>query len=769
MEKQQKMTSQEASGLKIMVWVMIILIGILGVLPLVNASNLKDNLVSYWTFNETTGNNAVNAFNGINNFTIVGTANWIQGRTENGIKFYGNPNEYANITNLNLGLGSNFAVQEWINISAFSNNIMGIFSYTDGGNLGIDIEKDAGVNRFLIIIGTGTTTKTMGTPIMTAGQWQHIVLTNNATSILLYLNGTLVNSTAGITAWDTTSNLILSGQSTDVATTSRMFNGTIDEVGIWGRSLSENEVVELYNNGYGSNYSSFTFSNITVSLNLPNNNFLTLFSMANFSANFSSHNGFSLKNATLFIWDSYGNLATNSTNITGTINGTEMQQSGFTSINPYLWNYYVCANSSTNTFCGFADSNRTVSLNNFQFGICNSILTTKYLNITFKNETASQERVKAAFISSFEYSLTGISGTKSYSFSNTTENLEYLFCSNHSGTLIVTPNVQYYNSYSSQRIWGTAFSTMLNKTLYLLPNIDGIYVTFQVVDAADSPISGVTANVTRVLGDSDVVVGSGTTGDDGGITYWLNPNYVHTFTFAKAGYITLVSVLTPTQSQYTAHLTSSSAINLTIPDYNKDISYTIQPNASYLINNTEYNFTFTISSGYWSISSFGFQLWNSTTLLASVSKSENGGVVSYNLNTINNSLITMKYFWVVDGIYTNVTTSWWVLDTSSNEWSIKTFFIDLKNYMVSGMFGLDNFGLALLTFFSIFIIAGIMSWKYGLSSPAAIMGILFALTLFFDVGLSIIPYPEWISSSIPVATIFMGIIFVGVLFREVSQ
>ena len=41
-------------------------------------------------------------------------------------------------------------------------------------------------------------------------------------------------------------------------------------------------------------------------------------------------------------------------------------------------------------------------------------------------------------------------------------------------------------------------------------------------------------------------------------------------------------------------------------------------------------------------------------------------------------------------------------------------------------FGLDDVGLGLITFFAIFIITGVMSYKFGINSPAAIMAFIFS-------------------------------------------
>ena len=64
----------------------------------------------------------------------------------------------------------------------------------------------------------------------------------------------------------------------------------------------------------------------------------------------------------------------------------------------------------------------------------------------------------------------------------------------------------------------------------------------------------------------------------------------------------------------------------------------------------------------------------------------------------------------------------------------------------------------------IFIFAGIMSYKFGLTSPAAIFSLVFGLVLLFDVSFGLIPNVN----GYPLATILVGLLLIGLIFREVT-
>lgn len=409
-------------------------------------------------------------------------------------------------------------------------------------------------------------------------------------------------------------------------------------------------------------------------------------------------------------------------------------------------------------------------VNATSFGLCNATLTIPFYALNFKNETTNQERVNASISSTWQYYLGTGTTNKTATISNSSVNPEYDFCViPRDRVLYVIPTVNYANSESQQRTFQPQLLTLTNstknKTLYLLPTSAGIFVTFQVINPGEQTIVGARINITSTtFGDIE----SKTTDSAGSAAFFLNPLTTYTITTSAAGYQTESLILSPSQTTYTIQL--GSTLNTTQDDFTKGITTTILPSpGTILLNDTLYNFNFTIGSTFWNLDNFGFTLYNSSgsNLGSNSSTASSGGLVSAIINTGNQTNIEMVYFWAVNGTYSNASVYWIVRDTTGTSWSLTTLFTDLRTYITNGFFGLTDFGLAILAFLFILIFTGVMSYKFGLTSPAAIMALVFSLVLALDVGFGLVPNPIGAVPNFP--TIFVLIIFAATLLREVSR
>ena len=162
---------------------------------------------------------------------------------------------------------------------------------------------------------------------------------------------------------------------------------------------------------------------------------------------------------------------------------------------------------------------------------------------------------------------------------------------------------------------------------------------------------------------------------------------------------------------------------------------------------------------------------NNGTIITGGSTSVEGTQLTKQYDTNNQTRIYLDYYWLINGTYTNGTRMWNVYNTDNTQWSIKVFFTDTKNYFNSGFFGIDNFGRYLLIFIVIFFTIGIMSYKYGLTSPLTISLATFLIIFFFDVVVNIIPAVVNISGNeVPYLLTFLSrLIFVIMVIKEVSK
>lgn len=403
------------------------------------------------------------------------------------------------------------------------------------------------------------------------------------------------------------------------------------------------------------------------------------------------------------------------------------------------------------------------------FSLCNTTNNHTYLNFTFKNETLAKETVSATLSGTFYYYLGTGTSNKSYSYTNTAENLSYGFCFTPQDRTykIFGDTLIYSNIYSQQRSYSFGPSSFVNTsqtntTLWLLPTSAGQYVTIQVVNGADQPLQGVFVNFSR-SGYGDITA---TTDASGGAIFWVNPIVSYTLTATKAGYDTYSTTLMPSQTTYTITLGSTTT---TTDSYYTGVTYSVRPLTSSTIRNmTSYRFNFTISSTYWTLDEWGFTIGNETDVYSTQSSTTGtGGTLNYDMNTGSNKTIVMRYYWIINDTYMNGTAVWSVSSSDGTEFSIWYFLTDFKLYMGQGLFGLSSFGFALIIFIIIFILVGMAAYKFGVVSPAGISGIVFGVVAVFDAGLGLIPTPG--GNYVGVATAMTGIIFLALTMREMSQ
>jgi len=136
---------------------------------------------------------------------------------------------------------------------------------------------------------------------LSAGDWQHIVLVYNGTTLYYYVNGTFADFIAATddfsARWGSNPHLVLG----DIGIAyNNKFEGGIDEFAIWNRSLNSSEVTDLWNGSAGIE---FTGGAPTVNLNNPDDNNFTKSNSVTFncSATRVRKDGVQVDNLTLII------------------------------------------------------------------------------------------------------------------------------------------------------------------------------------------------------------------------------------------------------------------------------------------------------------------------------------------------------------------------------------------------------------------------------------------------------------------------------------
>jgi len=120
---------------------------------------------------------------------------------------------------------------------------------TGGGvNDGYELRFNAATGKpEFLVTGTTSPDRASSDMVLDSSTWYHLVGTYNGSVISLYINGALDKSVDASGKFIQTNRTLLIGRIYD--SSSYNFNGTIDEVVIYNRSLSAEEVYNLYTYG----------------------------------------------------------------------------------------------------------------------------------------------------------------------------------------------------------------------------------------------------------------------------------------------------------------------------------------------------------------------------------------------------------------------------------------------------------------------------------------------------------------------------------------
>jgi hypothetical protein len=268
-----------------------------------------NGLVGWWPFNGNANDESGNGNNGnVNGATLAEDRN---GSNNSAYFFDGNNFTHISIPNnpdSSLNLTQDLTISSW-----FYSNSMNDFNSTvrsivmkSGDGVG-----DPNGYTYGVWAGTPTSTPSTGTinfqaqpnnnsltyPTGNSGdvqinQWYCYVVTytKNDSILQYYLNGVLID--AKIIHFDigVNSNDLWIGSQPSIYSTTKTFNGKIDDIGIWNRALSQQEITALYNASNCANNTSIT----------PQSNSLSIGSTATFTASTADPNP-------SFVWQSdYG-------------------------------------------------------------------------------------------------------------------------------------------------------------------------------------------------------------------------------------------------------------------------------------------------------------------------------------------------------------------------------------------------------------------------------------------------------------------------------
>jgi hypothetical protein len=230
-----------------------------------NVGIFKDEtaLEGLWHFDEGLGNIATDSSLKNNDGTLNPLApTWINGQVEGALNFDGTDDSIIVSDDESLDIQNQLSIEAWIKTTEKDKlqNIVAKFTYSTGtDNSGYKLAVHSGLgNTAQIAIGNNDYDYVVGTSDIVDGQFHHVVGTYSNGILKIYVDGVLEGTTTGAASSIRTNNRPLSIGSREygnIYDTNRFFKGTIDEVAIWNKELSIDEILLHYTNGLiGKNY-----------------------------------------------------------------------------------------------------------------------------------------------------------------------------------------------------------------------------------------------------------------------------------------------------------------------------------------------------------------------------------------------------------------------------------------------------------------------------------------------------------------------------------
>lgn len=223
---------------------------IVGTTASTTLSSLDDGLVGHWTFDgdAVSGTTVTDVSGNGNNGTMVNGPTKTIGRIGQGMSFDGN-NDYISTTDIDYGTGNTISISAWIKFSSCTadgticfivskGQYIGSSPYslfvTDTQKIGFSVRENAG-NVFY------------SSDTYNDDNWHHIGVSFDGSKAIIYVDGIKIGTSATYSPLNNNELVIIGGDDADP--TNRPFAGSLDDVRVYARTLSADEVYRLYTLG----------------------------------------------------------------------------------------------------------------------------------------------------------------------------------------------------------------------------------------------------------------------------------------------------------------------------------------------------------------------------------------------------------------------------------------------------------------------------------------------------------------------------------------
>ena len=216
----------------------------------------SNGLVGWWPFNSNANDESGNGNNGTVNGAILTNDRF--GSVGQAYDFDGIGDNISMITLNNIPMGNSArSLSVWMNPSILSNQ------WTQTA---IGYGSPATNNAFMFGLGNniiavqGWASDVSAPLLVNIGQWLHTICTYDGFNVKIYVNGILIGYGTN-SNWSTIGSEFYFGARPSM--TNSFFPGSLDDIGIWNRALTECEIKDLYDSQLGSQSISAGFDQST--------------------------------------------------------------------------------------------------------------------------------------------------------------------------------------------------------------------------------------------------------------------------------------------------------------------------------------------------------------------------------------------------------------------------------------------------------------------------------------------------------------------------
>lgn len=223
--------------------------------PPVNASLTIDlrretypyGLVGYWKFDERSGIVAFDSSNNDNHGILMNGSLRVSGRRNKGLHLDG-IDDYVRIEASNsLNIPKAVAVAAWAKVEGTTNDHQVILAQNYGHEscFVLEFQPDGKTPQFVVINSDGMRADAVSSIMIQHGEWVHLVGAYDGVNVKLYVNGTLAG-TSGLSGSIAVENKPVQIGAHTASWDRNWFNGILDEIMLYNRALSTEEIRMLY-------------------------------------------------------------------------------------------------------------------------------------------------------------------------------------------------------------------------------------------------------------------------------------------------------------------------------------------------------------------------------------------------------------------------------------------------------------------------------------------------------------------------------------------